>query len=128
METLLADIDGCVVYIDDIIITGRTDEEPKKTLERVLQCLQEAGMRVNPEKLQLMQDNITSLGHVFSSEGVSPCPEKIKAMVDAKPPTSVGELQSFIGCQLRVEVHSRFSQLAVTPVHIVQERCCLAVD
>ena len=97
METLLADIDGCVVYIDDIIITNQTDEEHKKTLERVLQRLQKAGMRVNPEKLQLMQDNITSLGHVFSSEAVSPSSEKIKAMVDAKTPASVGELQSFIG-------------------------------
>ena len=96
MEMLLADIDGYVVYIDDIIITGQTDGEHKKTLEGVLQHLQEAAMRINPEKLQLMQDNIMSLGHVFSSEGVSPSPEKIKAIVDAKPPTSVGELQSFI--------------------------------
>ena len=84
METPLADIDGCVVHID-IIITGQTDKEHKKTLKRVLQCLQEAGMHVYPEKLQSMQDNITSLGYVFSSEGVSPSPEKIKAMLDAKP-------------------------------------------
>ena len=97
MENLLGDIEGCVVYVDDIIITGKNDKEDKKCLEKVLQRLQDAGMHVNPEKLQLMQPSITSLGHVFTAYGVAPSPDKIRAMVEANPPTSVSELQSFIG-------------------------------
>ena len=35
--------------------------------------------------------HITSLGHVFTANGVSPSPDKIRAMVEANPPTSVSE-------------------------------------
>ena len=34
METLLVGLEGCVVYVDDILITGRNDEEHKTNLER----------------------------------------------------------------------------------------------
>ena len=97
MENLLGDIEGCVVYVDDIIITGKNDEEHKKCLEKVLKRLEDAGMRVNPEKIQLMQEKISSLGHVFNANGVAPSPDKIRAMVESSPPSSVSELQSFIG-------------------------------
>ena len=56
MENLLGDIEGCVVYVDDNIITGKNDEEHKKCLEKVLKRLEDAGMCVNPEKIQLMQE------------------------------------------------------------------------
>ena len=97
MENLLGDIEGCVVYVDDIIITGKIDEEHKKCFENVLKRLEDAGMRVNPEKIQLMQEKISSLGHKFNANGVAPSPEKIHAMVGSSSPSSVSELQSFNG-------------------------------
>ena len=100
METLLAGLEGCVVYVDNILITGRNDEEHKTNLERVLQRLQKAGMRLNPEKAQFMQSQITYLGHTLTANGTSPSPDKVEPMLQAKPPISVNELQSFSGLQI----------------------------
>ena len=91
METLLAGLEGCIVYVDDILVTGQNDEEHKTNLERVLQQLQQAGMRLNPEKAQFMQSQITYLGHTLTANGISPSPDKVEAMLQAKPPTSVND-------------------------------------
>ena len=50
-----------------------------------------------PEKLQLIQPSITSLGQAFTANSVPPSRDKIRAMVETNSPTSVSKLQSFIG-------------------------------
>jgi hypothetical protein len=50
MENLLQGIPGVCVYIDDILITGRTDEEHLEHLDEVLRRLAEAGMRLKKGK------------------------------------------------------------------------------
>ena len=50
MENLLQGIQGVCVYIDDILISGRTDEEHLKHLDEVLRRLAEAGMRLKKKK------------------------------------------------------------------------------
>ena len=97
IENLLADLPGCVVYIDDILITGETDEEHMENLRRVSQRLEEAGMKLKPNKVELMSDTVTYLGHQISAKGVSPTDEKIRAIKTAKRPNDISELQSFIG-------------------------------
>ena len=44
MESLLQGIDGVVVYLDDILVMGRTDEEHLATLEKVLDRMEQAGL------------------------------------------------------------------------------------
>ena len=97
IENLLGYLPGCVVYIDDILITGETDEEHMENLRRVLQRLEEAGMKLKPNKVQLMSDTVTYLGHQISAKGVSPTDEKVRATKTAVRPDDVSELQSFIG-------------------------------
>ena len=97
IENLFADLPGCVVYIDDILITGETDEEHMENLRRVLQRLEEAGMKLKPNKVELMSDTVTYLGHQISAKGVSPTDEKVRAIKTAVRPNDVSELQSFIG-------------------------------
>ena len=46
MDNLLQGIEGVCVYIDDILITGRNDEEHLEHLDEVLHRLAEAGMRL----------------------------------------------------------------------------------
>ena len=97
MENILNDVPGCVVYIDDILITGRSDEEHLQNLRQVLNQLQEKGIKLKKNKFDFMLDKDNYLGLVISSTGISPILDKVKAIHKAKAPQNVAELQSFIG-------------------------------
>lgn len=97
MEAILADIPGCVLYIDDILVTGENDEEHLANLKRVLNRLHEVGMKLKPAKFEFMLHEINYLGHTFSENGITPSGSKVQALQLAKPPSTVSELQSFIG-------------------------------
>ena len=71
----------------------------------VLEISIKNNVRINKDKCQLNKDTIEFLGHVISGEGVSPNPEKIKAICNAPEPKSVLEVQSFVGM---VTYYSRF--------------------
>ena len=70
METLLQGIPGVFIYINDILITGRTNEEHLKHLAEVLLRLKEAGMRLKREKFAYnLLPSVDYLGHTISAEG-----------------------------------------------------------
>ena len=97
IENILADLPGCVVYIDDILVTGKDDAEHMANLRQVLQRLQDAGLKLKHEKCKWLQDEVTYLGHTITARGISPGEAKVQDLKKAKAPTNVGELQSFIG-------------------------------
>ena len=105
METLLRDLPGLFVYLDDILITGSTLAEHLANLEGVLKRLSEAGLRLNKEKCAFFLEQIEYLGHTIDAQGVHPTGEKIKAIKNAPQPKNVTELRSFLGI---LNYYSRF--------------------
>ena len=69
MDLILAGVQWstCLVYIDDIVIPGRTSEEHMGNLRVVLQKLREAGLRLKPSKCSFFQRQVGYLGHIVSS-------------------------------------------------------------
>ena len=82
MENILNDVPGCLVYIDDILITGRSDEEHLQNLRQVLNRLQEKGIELKKDKLDFILDKVNYLGFLISSTGLSPIQDKVKAIVE----------------------------------------------
>ena len=82
---------------DDILVFAKTQHEHDLTLESVLKRADEKKLRFNGEKCAFDQPSITFYGHVFSRNGISPCPKKIEAIKSLKPPTNVSELRSYLG-------------------------------
>ena len=97
MEGLLQGIEHVTVYIDDILVTGRTEEEHLQNLEEVLSRLEKAGIRLKKSKCAFMLPSVEYLGHTISAEGLHPTSEKIKAIQDAPTPRDVPQLRSFLG-------------------------------
>lgn len=97
MESLIQDIEGCVCFLDDILICGRNCDEHWTRLERVICRLQNAGLKVEPEKCSFLQTKISYLGYIIDKEGLHTSPDKVLAIKDAPTPTSVKQLQSVLG-------------------------------
>ena len=86
-----------VCYIDDILITGANEAEHLATLARVLQRLEEHGVRINRVKSRFMAEWVDYLGHRIDATGVHPLPDKVEAITSAPVPRNVNELRSFLG-------------------------------
>ena len=53
MDQVLQGLSGVQCYIDDIILTGKTEEEHLTTMDQVLTRLEENGLKANKEKCTL---------------------------------------------------------------------------
>lgn len=87
----------CLCYLDDIIVFSETFEEHLSRLKLVLKCLQDAGLVLNHKKCLFAAREIKILGHLVSSSGVRPDPDKVKAVSNFPTPQNVHDIRSFLG-------------------------------
>ena len=97
MENLLQGIPGILIYIDDILVTGKTIADHLSNLEVVLTRLEEAGVRLKRDKCSFFLPSVEFLGHRISSKGIQPMLEKVEAIHKAPEPLDVTQLKSFLG-------------------------------
>lgn len=97
MSECLLDIQGVVVYVDDILIYGKTREEHDQILKTVLDRIRQVNLKLNKNKCKICVNEIKYLGHIFSEKGISPDMNKVKAIKDIPQPQNVKELQRFMG-------------------------------
>ena len=97
IANLLKDVEGVGAFLDDIIIGGEDEQQHDERLSKVLQILKEHNVQINKKKCAIKVTSLEYLGYLISGEGISPSPTKVKAIQDAPSPSSVAELQSFIG-------------------------------
>ena len=86
-----------IVFIDDILIYSRSEEDHEQHLEAVLQRLREKQLYAKFKKCEFWLETISFLGHVVSKRGIEVDPGKVAAVQDWKTPTNVGEARSFLG-------------------------------
>ena len=86
-----------VVFIDDILIYSKNEEEHAKHLHIVLQRLREHKLYAKFSKCEFWLKEVPFLGHVISAEGISVDPGKVQDVLDWEAPISVKEIRSFLG-------------------------------
>lgn len=99
MDNILRELQGkiCLVYLDDIIIFSTSLQEHGENLRKVFSRLREANLKVQLDKSEFFHKEIAFLGHVVTTEGVKPNPEKIQAIKNFPIPRSTKEIKSFLG-------------------------------
>ena len=97
MTKFLKGLPGVEVYQDDVVIHGSTMDEHDYRLKLAMQRIDESGIKLNKEKCKFRQSSIAFLGHVVDENGVRAHPDKIKAVIEMKPPTNTTELKGFMG-------------------------------
>jgi hypothetical protein len=86
-----------VVFIDDILIYSKNEEEHAKHLWIVLTRLREHQLYAKFSKCAFWLEEIQFLGHILSAKGIAVDPSKVKDILEWKLPTTVHQVQSFLG-------------------------------
>ena len=86
-----------VVFIDDILVYSRDEQEHEQHLKIVLQTLREKKLYAKLSKCDFWLKKVSFLGHIVSVEGIIVDPTKIEAVVNWKPPRSITKVRSFLG-------------------------------
>ncbi len=97
MDHILAGLDLVFVYLDNVIIGSRSMSKHLQHLWTLFQRLQAAGLVINLEKCVFGLTEVDFLGHHVSAAGVSPIASRVAAINDYPHPTTVKELQGFLG-------------------------------
>jgi len=86
-----------LVYLDDIIVLGRTFEEHRQALESVFLKFREHRLKFKPKKCELFRTEVDFLGRRVGRHGISIPEAKVKCVVEWPIPTTKTELESFLG-------------------------------
>jgi hypothetical protein len=85
------------VFIDDITVFSRSEEEYEEHLRLALQRLREHRLYAKLSKCEFWMKQAAFLGHVISKGGISVDPSKVEDVLSWNAPMSVGDIQSFLG-------------------------------
>jgi hypothetical protein len=86
-----------VVFIDDILIFSKNDEDHDEHLRVVLQKLRENQLYAKLSKCEFWLKEVLFLGHIISKGGISVDPSKVKDVLSWKTPQNVSDIRSFLG-------------------------------
>ncbi len=112
----------CLIYLDDIIVHGRTFDSMVANLENAFSRLQDAGLKLKPRKCQLFCKEVEYLGHIISATGIRTDPKKIDAVKQWPTPRNLTELRSFVGlCSYYRKFIKGFANIA-KPLHKLTEK------
>ena len=105
IDIILQGLDHVASIQDDILITGKDDEEHITNLNLVLNRLDSYELRLQLNKCKFMHKSVTYMGCVISAEGISPTEDKIEAIRQAPRPEYTTQLRAFLGM---VNYHGKF--------------------
>ena len=97
MDQVLHGLKGVVCYLDDILVTGKDDEEHLVNLKATLERLKQHGLRLKRSKCVFMADSVEYLGYRVDRTGLHTTEKKQAAIQQAPRPKDVKQLRSFLG-------------------------------
>ena len=86
-----------LVYLDDVIVFSKTEEDHLRRLQAVFERFHEHGWKLKPSKCSFLRKQITFLGHEVSADGMMPGNLNLKGIAEMAPPANYTEVRRFLG-------------------------------
>ena len=99
MQNMLGELNltYCIIYLDDVIVYGCTEEEHLEHLWIVLEHFREFNLKLKPSKCSFFQTEIVYLTHHVSKEGIHLSDKNIRAILEFPMPETYTEVRAFCG-------------------------------
>ena len=119
MDHILRGLPYTFVYLDDILVASRNQEEHAGHLRQTFQVLAENDLVINRDKCVFGKTTLEFLGHTISKNGITPPADRVDCILQIQEPNSVKALQEFLGA---INFYHRFIPHAaeiLRPLHAV---------
>jgi len=107
MELAMSGIQEVIVYIDDLLLHTKDHATHRQGLQKVFNRLRNVNIKLNPEKCNFGATTVNYLGFRLTPEGILPGTDKLKAVRDMPPPSSVTQVRQFLGLCNYFRTHVR---------------------
>ncbi|GFY08433.1 retrovirus-related Pol polyprotein from transposon 17.6 [Trichonephila clavipes] len=89
---------GIVIsYLDDLVIPAKNEQEGLEKLKIIFEVAKKYGLEIKFKKCQFLKKKIEFLGHIVESGTIKPSPTKTLAVRKFPEPTTIKQVQSFLG-------------------------------
>ncbi|GJW51355.1 reverse transcriptase domain-containing protein [Tanacetum coccineum] len=99
------------VYVDDLVIKSRTEDEIVRDMEETFQTLREINMKLNPKKCTFGIEERMFLGYKVSTMGLKVCPDKVEAVLSLPSPKCLKDVQRKSDFHWTTEAEEAFKQM-----------------
>lgn len=99
MDQVLSGLQGIelFVYLDDIVLYASSLSEHELKFNKLADRLRKANLKLQPDKCEFLRKEVTYLGHIISTNGVRPDPQKITAVENFPRPKNPKAIKQFLG-------------------------------
>ncbi|GKC72069.1 reverse transcriptase domain-containing protein [Tanacetum coccineum] len=85
------------VYVDDLVIKSRTEDEIVRDIEETFKTLRKINMKLNPKKCTFGVEEGMFLGYQVNTKGIKICPDKVDAVLSLQSPKCLKDVQKLNG-------------------------------
>ena len=94
VDNLVAGIPGVAAYLDDNIVTGQTKAEHLENLRRVLEALDNYGLKLQLDKCVFFAAEVSYMGYIISKDGLHASSDvRVQAILQYATPTDIKQLE-----------------------------------
>ena len=99
MKEILGGLEGriCEVYLDDVLISARTEQELLDRTCEVLERFRQYKVLVKPSKCKFGFRELEFLGHIINDKTISLAPKRVQNVLDMATPKSIKDVRTFLG-------------------------------
>ena len=97
VDFVLRDMENIFVYMDDVLIYSKNEQDHLATLDELFRRLDQNGLTISLKKCLFGKEKLDFLGYQVSKTGITPLPKKVQAITEFPTPTKPKQLLGFLG-------------------------------